>query len=201
MSFPSWLPTSIAINPTNREAVASLGFKSSLVTMNYCGAGVPTPKAMPHKKELCAIGFDADGVLWGVDGQVDELIKFKDDGSVDTAVDLTIGGFGVDIAKCGMTWDCHQSRMLLSNSNSGPNTAAIYAVNTDDATLTTLVEVADASFGSGLAYEPVSKQVLSCFDQSFWSLAIDGTEPPATQLTDIQSAEDIDDLEFAPACE
>ena len=194
--FNPWLPTSVAINPSDRSVVASLGFKSSLVTMNYCGGGTPTAFPMPHKKVLCAIGYDANGDLWGVDGQVDELIKFNADGSVASAVDLTIGGMVVDIADCGMTWDCHQGRMLLSDTG----TNAIYEVNTADATLTTLAEVPDASFGAGMAYEPVSKQVLSCFGQSFYSIAIDGTNM-ATQLADIMSIDDVDDLEFAPACE
>jgi hypothetical protein len=195
--FNPWIPSSIAINPENRDVVAALAFKSSLVTMNYCGAGTPTAMPEPHKKNLCAIGFDADGVLWGVDSQVDELIKFFPDGSVDSAVDLTIGGFGLDIAECGMTWDCHQSRMLLSDSG----TDAIYEVNTDDATLITLASLPDENFGSGLAYEPVSKQVLSCFGQSFYSIAIDGTNT-FTKRADIvtPNIDDIDDIEFAPNC-
>jgi len=191
--FNPWIPTSVAIHPNDRTVFASLAFKSSLVTMNYCGAGKPTALPKPHKKNLCAIGFDADGALWGVDGQVDELILFADDGSVATAVDLTYNGVGIDIAECGMTWDCHKSRMLVSDTASG----AIYEVNTVNAALTMVAEVPDADFGSGLAYEPVSKRALSCFGQSFYAIAIDGSND-FTQLSDL--AAEADDLEYAPAC-
>jgi hypothetical protein len=72
-----------------------------------------------------------------------------------------------------MTWDCHKSRMLVSDTASG----AIYEVNTVHAALTMVAEVPDADFGSGLA--------------------IDGSND-FTQLSDL--AAEADDLEYAPAC-
>lgn len=193
-AFNPWIPTSLAVNPVDLTVVAALAFQDRLVTMNYCGGGAPTAMAMPHKKSLCGIGFDGAGVLYGIDGQVDQLVKFKADGSIDTVTPLTFDGKTLNVAECGMTWDCHDERLLVSDSGSG----GIYSVNTADGTTTRLADIPDKSFGSGLAYESATKSALSCLDTSLFRIALDGTND-FTQLTELMDP--ADDLEFAMSCQ
>jgi len=193
--FNPWIPSGLAIHPVSRAIYASLSNKSRLVSMNYCGAGVPTALEPHNRNFICSIGFDKDGTLWGVDLAADQLLQFNDDGSLADAKELTFEGNLLNIVDCGMTWDCHQSRMLLSDTG----TNAIYEVNTTDATTTKLAQLADDDFGAGMVYEPVSKQVLSCLGSAFYSIAIDQSNE-FTKLADLMSVESIDDLEYAPGC-
>ncbi len=192
--FNPWIPTSLAVNPTDGSIFAALAFKDRLVTMNYCGGGAPTALPATHKKNLCGISFDRAGTLYGIDGQVDQLVTFKADGAVDNVKPLTFEGATLNVAECGMTYDCHQDRILVSDSGSG----GIYVVNTTDGTTTRVADVPDGMFGAGLAYEPVSKRVLSCLDTSFLSIALDGSND-FTQLPEL--AAPADDLDYAAACE
>ena len=191
--FNPWIPTSLAVNPIDQSIYASLAFNDRLVTMNYCGGGEPTALPMAHKKNLCGIGFDRAGTLYGIDGQVDQLVTFKADGSIDSVKPLTFDGKTLNVAECGMTHDCHEDRLLVSDSGSG----GIYVVNTEDGTTTRVADVPDGAFGAGLAYEPVSKRALSTLGTSFMSLALDGTND-WTQLSEL--AAPADDLDFATAC-
>ena len=191
--FNPWIPTSVAVNPVDRSIVAALAFNDRLVTMNYCGGGEPTAMPMAHKKNLCGIAFDSAGTLHGVDGQVDQLVTFKPDGSIASVKPLTFEGATLNVAECGMTHDCHEDRLLVSDSGSG----GIYIVDTADGTTTRVAEVPDAMFGSGLAYEPVGKRALSSLGTSFVSIALDGSND-FTQLPELSSP--ADDLEYAPAC-
>ncbi len=193
-AFNPWIPTSVAINPVDQSVFAALAFNDKLVTMNYCGGGKPTALPLAHKKNLCGIGFDRTGKLYGIDGQVDQLVTFKPDGSIDNVKPLKFNGVTLNVAECGMTYDCHQDRLLVSDSGSG----GIYVVNTADGTTTRIADVPDGMFGSGLAYEPVSKRALSCLGTSFMSIALDGTDA-FTQLPDLASP--ADDLDYAPACQ
>ncbi len=188
-----WIPTSLAVNPTDQSIVAALAFNDRLVTMNYCGGGAPTALPMAHKKTLCGITFDREGILYGIDGQVDQLVTFKPNGAVDNVKPLKFEGVTLNVAECGMTYDCHQDRLLVSDSGSG----GIYAVNTADGTTTRLADIPDGAFGSGLAYEPVSKRALSCLGTSFMSITLDNTNT-FMQLPDLQAS--ADDLDYATAC-
>jgi hypothetical protein len=77
LGFSPWIPTSLASTRATAACSRSLAFKSRLVTMNYCGGGLPTALPAAHGRTgLCAIGFDRDGNLYGVDNVVDELILF-----------------------------------------------------------------------------------------------------------------------------
>ena len=195
--FTPWIPTSLAIKPSDRSVYASLGFKSRLVTMNYCGGGTPTALPAAHGRTgLCALGFDKDDNLYGVDNVFDELIMFNADGSIASNTKLSADDALLNVGDCGMTWDCHQGRMLLSDSG----TDAIYTVDTATAIATKVADVPGESIGSGLAYEPVSKQALTCDINAFYSVAIDGSNQ-FTKLADLVSIDPVDDLEFAPGCD
>jgi hypothetical protein len=191
--FDLWVPTSVAVSPADRSVVVALLQNSSLATMNYCGAGVPTPLPEAHNKSICGLTYDAENNLFGIDGQLDQLLAFNSDGSLATVTPLTFEGKTLNIGECGMTYDCHQARMLVSDTASD----AVYAVNPADGTTEKLASAPGENFGAGLAYEPVSKRVLSCATKSFYSLALDGSNA-FTKLKDLQSS--ADDLEYAPAC-
>jgi len=193
LGFQPWIPTSLAVHPTDRSIYAALAFNDRLVTMNYCGGGMPTALPMAHKKNLCGITFDRAGTLYGIDGQVDQIVTFKPDGSIDNVKPLTFEGKTLNVADCGMTHDCHQDRLLVSDSGSG----GIYVVNTADGTTTRVADVPDVMFGAGLAYEPVNKRALSCLSTSFVSISLDGSND-VTALPDLEAP--ADDLDYAPAC-
>lgn len=194
--FDPWLPTSVAINPTDLSVVVALAMSGKLATMNYCGGGAPTEMAGAHNKELCGLAFDGAGKLYGVDGEVDQIVMFEPDGSImpGNIKPLMFEGAPLNIAKCGMTYDCHNDRILLADSN----TASIYAVNPGDGTTTRLAFIEEGAFGAGLAYEPVEQVALSCNGVGMYAIALDGSNT-STLLPDLAKA--ADDLEFAPACD
>jgi len=197
LGFTPWIPTSLAIKPSDGSVIASLAFKSRLVTMNYCGGGIPSALPAAHgRQNLCAIGYDRDGNLYGVDNVFDELILFADDGSIASATKLTHDDDLLNVGDCGMTWDCHQSQMLISDSGSD----AIYTVDIATAVATIVADLPGETIGSGLAYEPVSKQALTCDNLAFYTVSIDGSNQ-FTRLNDLVSDEPVDDLEFAPGCD
>lgn len=194
--FDPWLPTSVAINPNDLTVVVALAMSGKLATMNYCGGGAPTEMAGAHNKELCGLAFDGAGKLYGVDGEVDQIVMFEADGSImpGNIKPLTFEGAPLNIAKCGMTYDCHNDRILLADSN----TASIYAVNPGDGTTTRLAFIEEGAFGAGLAYEPVEQVALSCNGVGMYAIALDGSNT-SMLLPDLAKA--ADDLEFAPGCD
>ena len=191
-----WIPTSVAVHPIDGSIYVALAFTDRLATMNYCGAGTPTLLPGAHKKNICGIDFDRDGNLYGIDGQVDQLLTFQPDGSLGPggAKSLTYTGKTLNVADCGMAYDCHEDRLLVSDSGS----ASIYSVNVEDAVLDRLVALAGEKLGSGLAYDPTTRRALSCDQTSFYSIAIDGSGD-FTQLPDLDAP--ADDLDFGPDCE
>ena len=193
VGFNPWIPTSVAVSPVDGSIVAALAFRDKLVTMNYCGAGVPTAFPMAHKKSICGVGFDRSGALYGVDGQVDQFLTFNADGSLASTKPLTFEGKTLNVADCGMAFDCHEDRLLVADSGS----TGIYVVNPADGTTTRLADLPGQAFGSGLEYDPTTKQALSCDQMSLLSIALDGSND-FTQLPDL--AEPADDLGFAPKC-
>ena len=189
-----WIPTSLAVNPVDGSVYAALAFNDRLATMNYCGAGKPTLLAAPHKKNICGIGFDRAGQLYGIDGQVDQLLVLNpDDGSLLQAKPLTFNGKTLNVADCGMAYDCHEDRLLVSDSGSG----GIYVVNIDGTT-TQIADLPGEDFGAGLEYDPKTRLALSCNQTSFLSIAVDGSSD-FTQLPDLE--EPADDLTYGPKCQ
>jgi len=191
-----WIPTSIAVDPNDGSIYAALAFKDRLATMNYCGAGVPTLLPAAHSKNICGITFDRDGNLYGIDGQVDQLLVFKPDGSVGPGgvKALTYMGQTLNVADCGMSYDCHADRILVSDSGS----SGIYSVQIGDGATERLASIPGKQFGSGLAYDPTTRRALSCDETSFLSIAVDGSNE-FTQLKSLSA--EADDLEFGPACD
>ncbi|MDC0715688.1 hypothetical protein [Nannocystis bainbridge] len=190
-----WIPTSLAVHPVDGSVYAALAFRDRLMTMDYCGAGTPTPLPAAHKKNICGITFDRAGDLYGIDGQVDQLLRFNPDGSLspENIKPLTFEGKTLNVADCGMAFDCHEQRLLVSDSISG----GIYVVNPDDGTATRIADVSQEPHGSGLEYDPTSKLALSCDQTSLLSIALDGSND-FTKLADL--AAPVDDLTFGPTC-
>ncbi len=189
-----WIPTSLALNPNDGSVYAALAFKDRLATMNYCGGGAPTLLAAPHKKNICGLAFDSTGQLYGIDGQVDQLLIFNADGSLSGVKALTFEGKTLNVADCGMAYDCHAQRLLISDSGSG----GIYTVNVADGTTAKIADLPNESFGAGLEYDPTTRRALSCDQTSFLSIAVDGTSD-FMKLPDL--SEPADDLTFGPKCQ
>ncbi|MBZ5710725.1 hypothetical protein [Nannocystis pusilla] len=191
-----WIPTSLAVNPTDGSVYAALAFRDSLVTMNYCGGGTPTALPAAHKKNICGITFDRDGNLYGIDGQVDQLLIFNQDGSLslENIKPLMFEGQTLNVGDCGMTYDCHEDRLLVSDSVSG----GIYSVSIADGTATRVADVSQEAHGSGLEYDPTTKLAFSCDQNSLLSVALDGSND-FTKLPDL--AAPVDDLMFGPKCD
>lgn len=191
-----WIPTSLAVNPVDGSVYAALAFRDRLVSMNYCGGGAPTELPAAHKKNLCGIAFDRTGTLYGIDGQVDQLLVFNADGSLspENIKPLTFEGKTLNVADCGMAYDCHEDRLLVSDSATG----GIYAVNVEDGTTTRLVDLPDEALGSGVAYDAKTRRALSCDQTSLLSVALDGSNE-FTQLGELDAP--VDDLTFGPQCD
>ncbi len=189
-----WIPTSLAVNPVDGSVFVSLAFNDRLATMDYCGAGKPTLLAVPHKKNICGIAFDRAGQLYGIDGQVDQLLLFNADGSLGQTKPLTFEGKTLNVADCGMAFDCHQDRLLISDSGTG----GIYVVDPADGTTTQLADLPSESFGAGLEYDPKTRLALSCDQTAFLSIALDGSSD-FTKLPDLTKP--ADDLTYGPKCQ
>jgi len=188
-----WIPTSLAVSPVDGSVAVALAFSDRLAVMNYCGPGKPTLLPAAHKKNICGLGFDRTGQLYGIDGQVDQLLTFNPDGSLAQVKPLTFEGKTLNVADCGMAYDCHEDRLLVSDSGSG----GVYVVNLADGTTTRIVDLPAEDFGAGLEYDPKTKRVLSCNQTAFMSIAIDGSND-FTPLPDLAKA--ADDLTFGPKC-
>ncbi len=192
MDLPPWVPPSSALDPVSGTFYVANSTDFRLYTVDYCSDAPPTP-LNTHGQSLCGISFTADGSLWGVDSEIDQLVELDPDtGDILSTKSILVEGIDLNVGNCGMTYDCVLGTVLMSDSF----TKKVYRLDTETGDATTVANI-DAIFGRGLAYDPVSKNVHSCNGISSLTIEIDGSDM-YTQNADLMSP--VDDLEFGPTC-
>lgn len=188
-----WSVISASVSPDNGMTYVANAAQNRLAMIDYCAGGVPS-ELLVHGRSICGLSFDAESVLYGVDSNADELVTFDTaTGSVLTALPITLDDEVVNIGACGMAFDCASNNLLVSDS------LQKRVLSVDPATgVATVAATLEVAPGAGLAYDALSKSVLSNSLKSLYLIAIDGSNTAELKST---LASSVNDLDFGPICE
>lgn len=194
--FGQWNVYSSAVSPSDGVIYGHNSEKTRLVTLDYCVDGDEVTELDNHGRSVCGIAFDAEGNLYGVDSDDDELVTFDPaTGEITGAVPLTLDGEGISIVSCGMAYDCVTGRLLITDGQQ----SRILSVNPEDGTTTVVADPMGGQWNSvGTEYDPVTKEVYVANGQDFMRIAIDGSNN-VTMLSELSKT--INDINFGPTCE
>ncbi len=122
---------------------------------------------------ICGLAFDDMDTLWALDGGTNTL-QWIDEGTglAHDPIPLTLDGQPLDIDSCGMTWDCHEQRLLVADIEGD-------RILTVDRTTGEAIVVADVSLGvgsGGLTYEPVARVLYVVDGTDLTHVPLDGTD-------------------------
>lgn len=188
-----WSVLSAAVSPEDLSIYAANAAQARLSTFDYCEGGMPS-ELMVHNRAICGLAFTEDGTLYGVDSNADELVTFDPvTGAVTDAKVINIEGVTVNIAACGVGFDCHSSRILVSDSLA----KRILSVDplTGAATVAATLEITP---GPGLEYDPVSRDIFTNNGKTLYQVKIDGSNNYTTAAMLTNS---VNDLAFGPVCQ
>ncbi len=93
-----------------------------------------------------------------------------------------------------MSYDCHEDRLLVSDSISG----GVYSVDPSSGVAELVADLEGEAMGGGLEYNPKNRRAISCLNTTLFSIALDGSND-ATKLPSL--SEKVDDLLYGPKCE
>jgi len=187
-----WSVISASVSPDNGMTYVANAAQSRLALMDYCSADAPSELTV-HGRSICGISFDPQAVLYGVDSNADELVTFDTGtGSVVSAIPITLDGENVNIASCGMAFDCASAHLLISDSIN----KRILSVDPSSGVATVAATLEKAP-GAGLAYNSLDKLVLSNSIKTLYSIAIDGSNTVEVKSTLSSS---VNDLDYGPSC-
>ena len=195
-----WNVYSAAISPIDGKVYGanSAGDKLRLVTFDYCDLVEPVVELDAHDKSICGLAFDAAGTLFGVNSEDDTLVTFDTTtGQILTSLDIEIGNNGVNVASCGMAYDCVHDRLLVVD---GAN-SRVLAVNPADGKATV---VSDPMLGQwtsvGAEYDVVTDRmwVINGTNQARDLFDVSLMDNTANQLDDL--SESANDLTYGPVC-
>ncbi|MGB1012566.1 MAG: DUF6923 family protein [Nannocystaceae bacterium] len=189
----SWGPSSAALDPVSGMFFATSNSDFRLYTVDYCTDDPPTP-LNAHGKLLCGISFSNDGKLYGVDSEIDQLLEFDPDtGDLLNSTDITVDGAFFNVGNCGLTFDCVEGTVLMSDSNAG----MVLRLDVETGEATPVATIADEQFGRSLAFDPMSKQVHSASGVSSLTIDLTGNNE-FVKNADLMST--VNDLEYGPVC-
>jgi sugar lactone lactonase YvrE len=123
---------------------------------------------MYHSRQnICGMVYDGGSLIYGVDSDTDELLRFDlEDRSAEV-----VGDLGVALGACGATWDEDSERMLVFDNN----TASLYSVDLDSGAAGRLVTLdIPKDYAIGLAFDPLTGDLLITADSALWRLARSG---------------------------
>ncbi|MBX7082354.1 MAG: hypothetical protein K1X88_24315 [Nannocystaceae bacterium] len=187
----AWNPVSATIDETG-TIVVNNDAQNRLYRVDYLGVcggdpeGETTPAQQAHGIDIfCGISFGQDGVLYGVQNATDELAVLDPlTGLVVSSMPLQQGGAPFDAASCGMTFDCHEQRLLYAHGPGGD----IFSLDPATGALTLLADTDLVWSPTGLAYDPIDRVVWVAGDTVLHRIAIDGSN----------TVEVIGDFDFGP---
>ena len=99
----------------------------------------------------CGITFGKDGILYGIDPALNELITLD----TTTGAATSVGPLGIELGFCGLTYDCTSDR-LIGASSSGKQ---LFEVDPLTGEAHSFVEVNIAYSAMGIDYDPQSRLV------------------------------------------
>ncbi|HFE44034.1 MAG TPA: hypothetical protein ENJ18_00880 [Nannocystis exedens] len=187
-----WSVISASVSPDNGMTYVANAAQNRLALMDYCSADAPSEMTV-HGRSICGISFDPQATLYGVDSNADELVTFDTGtGSVVEALPITLDGESVNIAACGMAFDCASAKLLISDSIN----KRILSVDPSSGVATVAATLENAP-GAGLAYNSIEKVVLSNSIKTLYSIQIDGSNSSEVKSTLSSS---VNDLDYGPSC-
>ena len=110
--------------------------------------------------------------MWAIDAAQDTLLKINPvTGAVLQQVGLSSGGAPLDLADCGLAWDCHTGRLLLAHASAGQ-------LREVDRTTgeTTVIATYDPDLGvAAVVYEPIERVALVSSGLQLNRVPLDGS--------------------------
>jgi hypothetical protein len=148
---------------------------------------------------ICGISFGPDGELYGLHTASDSLVVFDlTTGLAVDAIPVTLDGNPIDVGSCGMSYDCHEGRLLWASGVDGN----VYAIDHESGAATLLADTDGSWNPTGIAYDPVDRQVYIAGATELLRVQIDGSdtvESLGTMSFGIGPAV-VSNLDYLPIC-
>jgi len=148
-----------------------------LVALDTCD-GTLTAFSAHGAGNLCGTAFDNDGRYWGLDTDSDELVELD----LATGAATTVGGFGVTVINCAMTYDCATDTLYAMDVDTSTNIGTVYSVDRSTGALTHALTL-DTSVtwsSAGIAHNPIEGVFYASTEEGVFE--IDPDDGSATEL-------------------
>ena len=163
-------------------------YEQQLWVIDAC-AGTMTLLGQHGVGNTCGIAFGPGGILYGLDTGNDQLVQFD----LQTGQATPIGPLGINVASCGLAYDCSNDRLIGADSI----TDQIFDIDPLTGAASNFVQTGVPFQSVGLEFEPSTGQVLA--SDRFNLYRVDPVTG-STQTIGPLGGENIDDLAYHPAC-
>jgi len=174
-----WNPVSATIDGSGTLVVNNFDDATlwSVDWVGYCTGATDEAVAVPlatHGIDVfCGIAFGRNGALFGVETAGDTLTEFDYvTGEPIDSIPILLDGMPFDVVSCGLTFDCHEQRLLMASGSDGN----LYALDVDTGALELLVDLVDTWTPTGLGYDPIDRLVHIAADDELYRVALDGSD-------------------------
>ena len=140
---------------------------------------------------FCAMAFGYGDTLYAIDDTDDALL------TLDPTTGETLGylGLDLDIANCGLTYDCSNNRLILLEAAG----STLYELDVETGDLSTLATLSVKFFNAAVTFRPDDGTLLASTGKRL--LRVDLSDGSSTSLGTFPSEVTVDNLELAPVCE
>ncbi len=161
----------VVVNDGGSQRLYTLDYE--LVCLGILSLGDVDPLPQAHgRADLCGLARDAQGRLVGVDASTNEVVILSSEtGAVVDSHALNDAGTPVDVAACGLAFDCQHGEVLVADGVSG----IIYGVDPDTGALTERAQTGLSWMAGGLSYDPVTRRAQLAANAGLYEVGIDGS--------------------------
>ena len=137
------------------------------------------------------MAFGYGDTLYAIDDTDDALL------TLDPTTGETLGylGLDLDIANCGLTYDCSNNRLILLEAAG----STLYELDVETGDLSTLATLSVKFFNAAVTFRPDDGTLLASTGKRL--LRVDLSDGSSTSLGTFPSEVTVDNLELAPVCE
>jgi DNA-binding beta-propeller fold protein YncE len=186
-------------NNTANDRIYEIDYQ--LVCLGQVTLGTVTPAMFSHNVDsLCGISFGANAQMYGIDPATDTLVAIDEQtGVAGATLPLTLAGEPLDVASCGMAWDCVNERLILANGLDGN----IYAVETASGDATLLADTDLVSDPTGIEHDPATGNAWVASDDTLSEVLLDGSNTVNTigVFDDGLGTQVVSNLAWLPECD